>query len=181
MDDISQIDSNNTNNLIEDIEKLRSHLNIQSWVLFGGSWGSTLSLLYAQHYPQRVKALILRGIFTSRVSEVNWLFEDGGKTFAPEQWLDFKNAVKVDPISPSLLNSYNEVLFSDNQQEAVKAALAWASWETKMCTLYPKENVEEETAKDIKGAVEIARIENHFFKHYSWIQNKMKFWTTVTK
>ncbi len=167
-----EIESNNTQNLIEDMEKLRQHLDIDKWLVFGGSWGSTLSLLYAEHYPERVKALILRGIFTARPHEAAWLFEDGAKYFAPKEWAEYTKDLELDPLNPSIINAYNKVLFGKDEQKAVKAALNWAKFETLLCNLYPRTApLDEENPEYIKAAVEIARIENHFFKHYSWLKN----------
>lgn len=172
LDAPEEIVSNNTQNLIQDMDKLRQHLGIEKWLVFGGSWGSTLSLLYAQHYPENVKALVLRGIFTARPSEVDWLFEKGAKTFDPKGWLEYANAVELDPISPSLVHSYNKALFSSDKETAIKAALAWAKWETILCNLRPKtEPLKTDDPEYIKMAVEISRIENHFFFNYSWLKN----------
>lgn len=171
-DNPNNIKTNTTQNLISDMEKLRIHLNIDKWLVFGGSWGSTLSLLYAQHYPEKVTGLILRGIFTARQMEVDWLFENGAKKFNLQGWLKYSSSVKTDPSYPSLLLAYNKALFSEDEKTAQNAALAWSQWESNLCTLQPKEEKNTTTNDEhIKSALEIARIENHFFMHSSWLKN----------
>lgn len=167
--DLSQLHTNTTENLIEDMEKLRKHLNIDSWLVFGGSWGSTLSLLYAQRHTEHVLGLVLRGIFTSRQVELDW-FEQGAKMFAPKQWEKYVSAVKLDPINNSLILAYNKVLFGNDEQAAIKAAVAWSEWETSICFLAGTDfSVNLEDENDVKMSLEIARLENHYFLNYSWL------------
>lgn len=154
-----EIVSNNTQNLITDMEKLRQHLNIDEWLVFGGSWGSTLSLLYAEHYPERVKALILRGVYTARPHEADWLFEDGVKYFVPKEWLEYTKDLELDPLHPSIINAYNKLLFGDDKEKAIKAALNWAKFETLLCNLHPRtEPLNENDPAYIKAAVEMCAI-----------------------
>ena len=128
--------------------------------------------LYAEHYPERVKALILRGVYTARPHEADWLFQDGVKYFAPKEWLEYTKDLELDPLHPSIINAYNKLLFGDDKEKAIKAALNWAKFETLLCNLHPRtEPLNENDPAYIKAAVEIARIENHFFKHYSWLKN----------
>ncbi|CAN8142718.1 putative proline iminopeptidase [uncultured Thiomicrorhabdus sp.] len=161
--------NNTTAHLIEDIEKIRRHLGIEQWVLFGGSWGSTLSLLYAQSYPERVLGLILRGIFLCRDEDINWFYQQGADRFFPEYWQDF-----IAPIPPhkrnDMVESYYETLTSNDEVARMRAAEAWSVWEGRTCTL----QTDDETVNhfgDPFHALAMARIECHYFKHQAFIEN----------
>ena len=147
-----------------DLEKLRESLGIERWLVFGGSWGSTLSLAYAQSHPERVLGLILRGIFLCRQSEINWLNEKGGVSqIYPAHWQRY-----LAPIAPEkrggLVQAYHELLFGDDQQAAVQAAKAWNEWESYLIRFEPQE-------QDLDGeeSLAIARLENHYFVNLGWL------------
>ncbi|BBP44834.1 proline iminopeptidase [Thiosulfatimonas sediminis] len=162
--------TNNTSaHLMEDIEKIRRYLNIDKWVLFGGSWGSTLSLLYAQSYPERVLGLILRGIFLCREQDVNWFYQQGADRFYPEYWQDF-----IAPIAPekrdSMVEAYYEILTSKDEVARMRAAEAWSVWEGRTCNL----QTDEATVNyfgDPFHALAMARIECHYFRHQAFIED----------
>lgn len=161
--------NNTTAHLIEDIEKIRRHLGIEKWVLFGGSWGSTLSLLYSQSYPERVLGLILRGIFLCRDEDVNWFYQQGADRFFPEYWQDF-----VAPIAPEkrhqMVEAYYDVLTDKDEVARMRAAEAWSVWEGRTCTL----QADDETVNhfgDPFHALAMARIECHYFKHHAFIED----------
>lgn len=122
---------NTTADLIADMEALRAALNIDAWVLFGGSWGSTLSLAYAQAHPSRARALILRGIFALRRSEIDWLYERGGAgMLAPNDWERYVQGLPEDRRdAPRLLDAFHETFLGVDGEAAKKAALAWSGWE----------------------------------------------------
>ena len=130
---------NETTALVADIEKIRHHLNIQQWHIFGGSWGSTLSLVYAQIHPDCVKSLILRGIFLGRPEDTQWTFESGGGTriFA-DYWQDYIDALPDGENQTSVKAAY-EIMIGDDKVAAEKVAQAWAKWEIRCCTLEPNE------------------------------------------
>jgi len=157
----SELHDNNTWALVEDIEKIRNHLNIDKWVIFGGSWGSTLSLSYAVSHPARCVALILRGIFLLREKELKWFYQQGASYIYPDAWEKY-----LEPISDNkredLVSSYYEILTGKNQETRYKAAQAWSIWEASTSkliqnkkSLHHFENVE---VADI-----FARIECHYF------------------
>lgn len=161
--------TNNTSaHLIEDIEKIRRHLNIDKWVLFGGSWGSTLSLLYAQSYPERVSGMILRGIFLCRNQDVEWFYQQGADRIYPDYWQDF-----IAPVAPEnraeMVKSYYELLTSNNEIERMRAAEAWSIWEGRTSTLKTDKSIVSHFA-DPFHALAMARIECHYFIHESFIE-----------
>ena len=160
----ASLEYNTTDFLIEDFELLRQHLDIDSWMLFGGSWGSTLSLLYAQAYPEHVSAMILRGIFLGRQEDMQWLFEAGGasRVFA-DYWLSYVDKVPVDQRG-SLVDYYYQVLTGDNDLQRAMAAKAWAMWEAKISTLEPQV-FNLDSAADLHDALAISRIECHYAKY----------------
>ena len=124
------IDHNTTWHLVEDMERLREHLGIDRWQVCGGSWGSTLSMAYAIHYPQRVTELILRGIFTLRQLELDWYYKDGASRIFPDEWQKFiapiPESERDDPIS-----AYHARLTGDDSKVRIEAARAWSTWEGK--------------------------------------------------
>ena len=161
------LDNNTTAHLIEDIEKIRHHLNIQKWILFGGSWGSTLSLLYAQTYPTHVLGLILRGLFLCREEDVNWFYQNGANRIFPEYWADF-----IAPVAPqnrhNMIDAYYDLLTSRNEVARMRAAEAWSIWEGRTSTLKTDPNLVSHFGEP-HHALAMARIECHYFKHNAFI------------
>ncbi|ORX41916.1 peptidase S33, proline iminopeptidase 1 [Piromyces finnis] len=158
------LEQNTTWDLVSDIEKLRQHLNIDKWLVFGGSWGSTLSLAYSEKYPEHVKGLILRGIFLGRDSELNWLYQGGSAHLFPDYWEGY-----IEPIPENerdnFIVAYYKRLTSNNEEEKLKCAKAWTKWEEATSKLYIDEdqffiNKSEDSAK---FAAAFARIECHYF------------------
>jgi len=157
----AELSENTTWDIVEDLEKLRKHLHIERWIVMGGSWGSTLGVSYAIHYPQSVAALILRGIFLARPMEEDWLFRPGGASqIFPDEWERF-----VSPIPEkergNLLPAYYSLLTGENEEEKLRAARAWTRWEVSTMTLVPNPAVIE-AMMEPKSAVAIARIECHY-------------------
>jgi proline iminopeptidase len=165
----ASLDNNTTWDLVEDIEKLRTQVaGVEKWQVFGGSWGSTLSIAYAETHPERVTELVLRGIFLFQQYELDWLYRKGGaSSLYPDKWDEF-----VAPIPESerddLLQAYRKRLTSENMDEQVAAAKAFAAWEGNVVTLLPNHEVMEEFT-DPKKAVAIARIENHYMINKGWL------------
>ena len=161
--------ANTTARLVADFEILREALAIESWLLFGGSWGSTLSLVYAQAYPQRVRGMILRGIFLGRPQDIGWLFEAGGasRIFA-DYWRDYIGMVPCDQ-QHSIVAYYYQLLTGEDELRRLAAAKAWVIWEARIATLQPKRIVCE-TSSDIRDALAIASIECHYVQHDCFLE-----------
>ena len=162
------LENNTTQHLIDDIEKIRAHLGVEQWVLFGGSWGATLALLYAQSFPEQVTAMILRGVFLSRKKDLHWLYQEGANRVFPEAWQEF---IKPIPASErgNLLDAYNKRLNSDNEIVRMSASKAWSTWEGSCATLRPSTRVMDHFT-DPHTALSLARIEVHYFLNNSFIE-----------
>ena len=157
----ASLENNTTADLLEDIEVLRAALQIKRWQVFGGSWGSTLALAYAQQHPGHVSELVLRGIFLGRRHEIDWLYQEGASHLFPDLWQDF-----LAPIPRSehgdLLNAYHRRLTGSDDEERLRAAKAWSVWEGSTSQLLPQPDVTAAFAAD-KMALALARIEAHYF------------------
>jgi proline iminopeptidase len=163
----AEIADNTTAHLIEDIERLREHLRIERWLLFGGSWGSTLALLYAQAYPERVLGLVLRGIFLATPSEIDWFLHGMARVF-PEAWREFAHFLPPSERADLLASYYRRLTHRDPAVHA-PAAQAWDRYESTCSTLLPKPNGNGRNEGDA-GALAIARIEAHYFVHDAFIE-----------
>lgn len=162
------LESNTTAHLIDDIERLRKFLNIERWLLFGGSWGATLALVYAQQYPQHVSAMVLRAVFTARQSELDWLYGSNGRGAAnifPEAWARFVMFIPQEE-RMDLIAAYYARLTSGDAAIEIAAARAWCVWEDAISTFLPSPLVSEETALR-----SLARIEAHYFVHRAFIDD----------
>ena len=163
-----ELRENTTGDLIADMEKIREHLGIEQWVLFGGSWGATLSLLYAQTHPGRVTAMVLRGIFLCRQRDMDWLFREGANRIFPDGWGDF-----LKPIPESarhrLLDAYYERLTGPDELARMAAAKAWATWEASCATLrHDPAGLSQFTSPH--RALALARVEAHYFVNDCFIR-----------
>lgn len=164
-----ELTGNTTQALVQDMEKLREVLDIESWILFGGSWGSTLSLIYAQTYPTRVLGLILRGIFLNRNSDVQWLFGGmGANKIFPDFWQEFLSIIPEDQRHNPLL-AYYEVLTGEDEVARMHAAKIWSSWEGHCSTLEPNKHLID-VMKDPHHALSLARIECHYFMNNCFLE-----------
>ncbi|HEX8633458.1 MAG TPA: prolyl aminopeptidase [Pyrinomonadaceae bacterium] len=157
----ANLEENTTWHLVADIETIRRHLGIESWVVFGGSWGSTLALAYAQTHPERVRALVLRGIFLCRPKEIRWFYQEGASAVYPDAW---EHYVKVIPEAErgDLLGAFHRRLTSDDETARLEAARAWSIWEGSTSKLYPDEDLIAHFG-DPQFALAFARIECHYF------------------
>ncbi|MCP3688012.1 MAG: prolyl aminopeptidase [Gammaproteobacteria bacterium] len=164
----ASLEDNTTAELVDDMEKIRKFLNIDRWVVFGGSWGSTLSLVYAQAYPERVLGLILRGIFLARDVDVEWFYQGGAARFFPEAWQQFLKPVPKKERG-DLISAYYKRLTSKNEIVRMGAAKAWSIWEGSAATLKPDKQVVNYFS-DPHIALSIARIECHYFHHSSFLR-----------
>lgn len=164
----AELKNNTTQSLVADIEAIREKLGIASWVLFGGSWGSTLSLVYAQTHPDRVLGLILRGIFLCRQSEIDWFYQNGASRIFPDFWQDF-----IQPIPEkergNLLSAYYKRLTGVDEVARMACAKAWSNWEGRTATMQPKRSVVDHF-NDPHTALSLARIEAHYFMNQSFLK-----------
>lgn len=156
----AEILENTTRHLIEDMEKLRSMAGVQRWILFGGSWGSTLALAYAIAHPSRVSGLILRGIFLGRRSEVRWLFQEGASEVFPDYWEGFLAAIPPEE-RKDLMSAYHRRLTGADERVRLRSAQAWSGWEASVCKMVPDENLIRESVAD-RMALALARLECHY-------------------
>ncbi|UTW02528.1 prolyl aminopeptidase [Amphritea atlantica] len=159
---------NTTAHLISDIEKIREHLSIDEWLLFGGSWGSTLSLLYAESFPERVSGMILRGIFLCRERDIHWFYQEGASAIFPDYWKEYQKVIPL-PERGAMLQAYYKRLTSDNEIARMSAAKAWSVWEGHCSTLDPNNDIVDHFA-DPHIALAMARIEAHYFINKAFIE-----------
>ena len=159
----ASLEQNTTWDLVADLEKIREFLEIDKWVVFGGSWGSTLALAYAQSHPERVLGLILRGIFLARDEDVRWFFGGEAARVFPEAWEHFLEPIPLDE-RDDIVGAYYRRLTSSNEIVRMGAAKAWSIWEGSSVTLMPDKNVVNHFS-DPHIALSIARIECHYFRH----------------
>lgn len=166
--DGADLSVNTTGHSIADMEALREHLGIDTWVVFGGSWGSTLSLAYAQAHPARVTALVLRGIFLLREKEIDWYYRGGAGHLFPELWEKFLAPIPVAERDADPVEVYHRLLHSSDPDVALDAAVAWSTWEGATSTLLPKPERVQETS-EARFALAFSRIENHYFVHHGFL------------
>ena len=164
------LENNTTWHLVSDIENLREKLSIEKWLVFGGSWGSTLSLAYAQAHPKSVSELVLRGIFLLRKEELHWFYQDGASRIFPEAWSGFLDIIDEDKRN-NLMSSYHEIFKSDDKERRLKAAIAWSKWEAATSSLAYKPSLVEEFSNP-EFALAFALIENHYFVNKGWFKTE---------
>lgn len=164
----ASLENNTTWDLVEDIEKLRTEImGVDKWMAFGGSWGSTLALAYAQSHPDRVTQLILRGIFLFRQAELDWLYKYGASEHYPEEWERFVNFIPPEERG-DLVEAYRKRLTGSDPALQLEAAKRWSTWEGVTVTLLPDPAMLEEFTED-KHAISVARIENHYMIYKGWL------------
>jgi len=155
---------NTTWHLVADLELLRAHLNIDRWQVFGGSWGATLALAYAQRHPERVTELILRGVFLLRRTELDWLYRGGAGALYPEEWAAFSSLVP----DGDVLAGYRRLV--DDPATAATAAAAWSNWEGSIVSLAPNPGLVA-TYADPRFAVAFAKLALHYFGNAGWLDD----------
>ncbi|WP_257266490.1 prolyl aminopeptidase [Endozoicomonas sp. ONNA2] len=163
----AELKQNTTAALIEDMELIRNSLGIEQWLVFGGSWGSTLALLYAQAHPKRVSGLVVRGVFLSRQQDLDWLYKEGASRVFPDHWAHFLELIPEDERG-DLLAAYYQRLFGENELARMNAAKHWSLWEGNTATLRPNHELVDHFA-DPHLALSLSRIECHYFKNKSFI------------
>lgn len=166
----ASLEANTTQHLVADIERLRTEvMGCERWQVFGGSWGSTLSLAYAEAHPDRVTELVLRGVFLFGQSEVDWLYREGGaSSIYPDGWEEFVSVIPEGERG-DLLEAYHRRLTSDDEAVQLQAAKAWSKWEGVTVTLLPSPETLEDFTEPRK-AIAVARIENHYMRHGGWLE-----------
>jgi proline iminopeptidase len=157
----AELRENTTWDLVDDIEKVREHLRIEKWVVFGGSWGSTLSLAYSQTHPNRCKGLILRGIFFLRQKELRWFYQEGASYIFPDAWENFVKQIPIDERA-DIISAYYKRLTSKDTQTRIEAARSWAVWEASTSKLYQDQELLHKFEQN-QFAEAFARIECHYF------------------
>jgi proline iminopeptidase len=161
---------NTTWHLVADIERLRRHLGIERWLVFGGSWGSTLGLAYAEAHPERVSELVLRGIFLLRYAEIRWLYQHGASEIYPDCWEAYRDVIPVDE-RDDFLRAYHQRLTGSDQRVALEAARAWSVWEAS--TSFLQSNLENiRKWSEDQFALAVARIECHYFVNRGFLRSE---------
>lgn len=166
----AELAENTTWDLVADIEKLRTHLGIQKWIVFGGSWGSTLALAYAETHPEKVLGLILRGIFLCRPSEIQWFYQDGASRIFPDHWESYKNHIPEIERN-DFVTAYYKRLTSADQNIRLAAAKVWSQWEMATSYLQMKSSAVAEM-EDPAKALPFARIESHYFMNNAFFKTE---------
>lgn len=166
----ASLENNTTWHLIADMERLREHLGLERWQVNGGSWGSTLALLYSQSHPERVTELIVRGIFLVSDRENAWAFQDGANRIFPEAWAAFRDLIPAGE-RHDMVGAYYRRLTSDDAELQRRAAKAWAVWEASACCLIPNAEYIAKSGKD-KYAVAIARLECHYIINGAFLEDE---------
>ena len=166
------LENNTTWDLVSDIEKIRSTLDIKKWMVFGGSWGSTLALAYSQAYPEAVSEMILRGVFMLRQKELDWFYQEGASKIFPDAWEKF-----IEPIEKSkrdnLISAYYEIFNGDDEDKKLEAAVAWSRWEGSTVNLsYSPEMVD--SFSEPRFALAFALIENHYFINKGFLSHEQQ-------
>ena len=164
------LEDNTTWHLIEDIESIREILDIKKWLVFGGSWGSTLAMAYAQKHPKNVSQLVLRGIFMLRQKELQWFYQYGASEMYPEAWQGFLKEIPENE-RDNLIEAYRKIFYGDDEEKKLSAAKAWSKWEAS-CSFI---NYNPDAVKDslnAEFALAFALIENHYFVNKGFLDNE---------
>lgn len=165
----ASLENNTTRALVADMEVLREYLGIEQWVLFGGSWGSTLSLVYAETHPERTLGLILRGIFLCRPQEIQWFYQHGAHHIFPDYWREYLRPIPEEE-RHDLVDAYYRRLTGEDEIARLTAAKAWSLWEGRTATLRPSKGVLNHFG-DTHTALSLARIEAHYFVHDAFLSD----------
>ena len=164
----ASLEANTTWHLVDDIERLRSLAGVDRWSVFGGSWGSTLALAYAETHPERVTDLVLRGIFMVRREEIAWYYQEGASWLYPDLWEGFLAPIPVEERT-DMVAAYRRRLVADDPAVRLEAARAWSLWEGQTITLLPRPALRELFGQ-AEYALAFARIENHYFVHDAFLE-----------
>ncbi len=173
------LEKNTTWDLVSDIELIRNKLKINKWLVFGGSWGSTLALAYAQSHPGAVSEMVLRGIFMLRKKELDWFYQEGASNIFPEAWGDFIEIIDEDKRN-NLMGAYSEIFNGEDKKKSLNAAIAWSRWEAACSSLdYSPERVKSFSSPEF--ALAFALIENHYFINGGFLEHENQLLDGVDK
>lgn len=173
------LEKNTTWDLVSDIELIRNKLKINKWLVFGGSWGSTLALAYAQSHPAAVSEMVLRGIFMLRKKELDWFYQEGASNIFPEAWGDFIGIIDEDKRN-NLMGAYSEIFNGEDKKKSLDAAIAWSRWEAACSSLdYSPERVKSFSSPEF--ALAFALIENHYFINGGFLEHENQLLDGVDK
>jgi len=175
----AELRENDTWSLVSDMEKIRAHLEIEKWQVFGGSWGSTLALAYAEKHPDRVSELVLRGIFLVRKKEIDWFYQRGASSLFPDAWEDYLAPIP-EAERGDLLHAYYRRLTSDDPNVRQEAARAWSVWEGRTSNLRPNEDLIAKSGGD-DFSLAFARIECHYFVNKSFFAKDSQLLDDIAK
>lgn len=175
----AELRENTSQNLVADIEALRKHLGIDKWLVFGGSWGSTLSLLYAEAHPERVKALILRGIFTLRRKELVWTYQEGASNVFPDHFEEFVSVIP-EVERHDMISAYHRRLTGNDKKEQLKCAKAWSRWELATSRLHIDSELLSKVDSD-EWALQFARIECNYFVNGGFFESENQIFDNTDK
>jgi proline iminopeptidase len=164
------LEDNTTWHLLEDIESIRKELNIQRWLVFGGSWGSTLALAYAQSHPDRVTELVLRGIFMLRQKELQWFYQYGASEIYPEAWQGFIGEITEDK-RHDLIEAYRNIFNGEDEEKKLSAAKAWSKWEASTSFINHNPGAVKDSVNS-EFALAFALIENHYFVNKGFLEHE---------
>ena len=169
-DSATDMSMNTTGHLLADMERLREHLGIEQWLLYGGSWGSTLILAYAERHPQRVSGIVIPGVTTSRRSEIDWLYRGVGRFF-PEEWERFRAGVPEAERGGDLLAAYAQLMESPHAAVRDEAATDWPAWEDAVISQEPHGTPNAYSSRPPAAALAFVRICSHYFSHGAWLED----------
>jgi proline iminopeptidase len=164
----AELEANTTWHLVADMERLREMAGFDKWLVFGGSWGSTLALAYAETHPDRVSELVVRGIYMLTKAELHWYYQFGVSEMFPDKWERFVAPIPEDERG-DMMAAYRRRLVGSDRKAQVEAARAWSLWEGETITLLPEPETSSKFGED-DFAIAFARIENHFFVHDGWVE-----------
>ena len=164
------LEDNTTWHLIEDIETIRERLSIKKWLVFGGSWGSTLAIAYAQKYPNNVSQMVLRGIFMLRQKELQWFYQYGASEMYPEAWQGFLKEIPENE-RDNLIEAYRKIFYGKNKEKQLSAAKAWSKWEASCSFINHNPDAVKESI-NAEFALAFALIENHYFVNKGFLENE---------
>ena len=167
---LGELAANHTQSLIEDVERIRAHLGIEQWLVFGGSWGAALALLYAEMYPETVLGLILRGAFLATQREIDWFFRSGVNRIFPDHWTEFTQLIPEDE-SDDLLGAYYRRILSDDERTRLAAAQAWSTWTDAVVTYTLPSEQKSSKADEQQKILKKVAIECHYAHHRFFLRH----------
>ncbi|MEQ9260285.1 MAG: prolyl aminopeptidase [Roseovarius sp.] len=173
----ASVEANTTWHLVADIEHIREALGIEQWIAFGGSWGATLAMIYAQAHPERVRHLVLRGVFTMTEAELDWFYGGGAGRFWPETWARFQSLIPEDE-REDMIGAYHRRLFSGDRMQETRFAKAWAAWENALATV-GSNGMGGDSPPDYARA--FARLENHYFINRGFLERDGQIYEDIQK